>query len=53
MMSIVGLSANNPDTKRGIHHIQIFWQLTHQSLPMRPTPWRRIAGSCNTHFLQE
>jgi hypothetical protein len=45
MMSIVGLSANNPDTKRGILHTQIFWQLTRQSLPMRPTPWRWIASS--------
>jgi hypothetical protein len=28
MMSIVGLSASNPNTKRGILRIQIFWQLT-------------------------
>jgi hypothetical protein len=34
----VGPSASNPDTKRGILHIQTFWQLTRQSLPMRPTP---------------
>jgi hypothetical protein len=29
--------ANNPDIKKGILHTQIFWQLTHQSLPMRMT----------------
>jgi hypothetical protein len=28
MMSVVGLSASNPDTKRGILRTQIFWQLT-------------------------
>jgi hypothetical protein len=44
MMSVMGLSANNPDTKRGICHTRILWQLTHQSLLMRPTPWRRTAG---------
>jgi hypothetical protein len=44
-MSVVGPIANNPDTKRRILRTQIFWQLTRQSLPMRPTPWRRIAGS--------
>jgi hypothetical protein len=38
MMSVVGLSASNPDTKKGILHTQTFWQLTRQSLPMRPTP---------------
>jgi hypothetical protein len=45
MMRVVGLSANNPDTKRGILRTQIFWQLTRQSLLMRSTPWRRTAGS--------
>jgi hypothetical protein len=30
----VGLNAHNPDIKRGILPTQIFWQLTHQSLPM-------------------
>jgi hypothetical protein len=45
MMSIMGPRAINPDTKRGILHIRIFWRLTRQSLPMRPTPWRQIAGS--------
>jgi hypothetical protein len=34
MMTVVGLSANNPDTKGGIRRIRIFWQLTRQSLPM-------------------
>jgi hypothetical protein len=34
---------------------QIFWQLTHQILPMRPTPWRQTAGStpqspCSGYF---
>jgi hypothetical protein len=37
MMTVVGLNASNLDTKRGIHHTQTFWQLTHQSLLMRPT----------------
>jgi hypothetical protein len=44
MTSIVGPSAINPDIKSGILHTQIFWQLTRQSLPMRPTPWMRTAG---------
>jgi hypothetical protein len=34
MMSVVEPNASNPDIKRLIHHTQIFWQLTHQSLPM-------------------
>jgi hypothetical protein len=33
-MSVVGLNANNLDTKRGILLTQTFWQLTHQSLRM-------------------
>jgi hypothetical protein len=33
-MNVGGLNASNPDTKRGILHTQIFWQLTRQSLPM-------------------
>jgi hypothetical protein len=41
MMSVVGLSAGNPDIKSGILRTRIFWQLTRQSLPMRPTPWRQ------------
>jgi hypothetical protein len=41
----MGLSASNPNIKRGILHTQIFWQLTRQSLPMRLTPWRWTAGS--------
>jgi hypothetical protein len=39
MMSIVGLRASNPDVRRGILCTRLFWQLTRQSLPMRPTPW--------------
>jgi hypothetical protein len=38
MMSIVGPSASNPDTKKGILHTQTFWQLTRWSLPMQLTP---------------
>jgi hypothetical protein len=34
-MSIVGLSASNLATKKGILHTQTFWQLTRQSLPVR------------------
>jgi hypothetical protein len=34
MMSVVGPSASDPDTKKGILRTQTFWQLTHQSLPM-------------------
>jgi hypothetical protein len=45
MTSIVGPNAINPDTKRGFPRTQIFWQLTCPSSPMRPTPWRQIAGS--------
>jgi hypothetical protein len=40
-----GANASNLDTKRGIYHTWTFWQLTHQSLPMRLTPWRQTAGS--------
>jgi hypothetical protein len=40
MMSIVGLNASNLDIRRGILNTRIFWQITHQSLPMRLTPWR-------------
>jgi hypothetical protein len=45
MMSVVVLNASNLDIRRGILHTRIFWQLTHQSLPMRLTPWRQTAGS--------
>jgi hypothetical protein len=45
MTSVMEPSTNNPNTKRGILRTRIFWQLTHQSLPMRPTLWRWIAGS--------
>jgi hypothetical protein len=38
MMSVVGPSTSNIDTKGRILHTQTFWQLTYQSLPMRPTP---------------
>jgi hypothetical protein len=38
MMSVMGPSASNHGTKKGILRTQIFWQLTHQSLPMRSTP---------------
>jgi hypothetical protein len=38
MMSIMGLSASNLDTKRGIIRTRTFWQLTRQPLPMQPTP---------------
>jgi hypothetical protein len=38
MMGVTGPSASNPDTKRGILCTRTFWQLTYQSLPMRPTP---------------
>jgi hypothetical protein len=34
----VGPSASNPDTKRGILRTETFWQLTRQSLLMRPIP---------------
>jgi hypothetical protein len=34
MTNVVGLNASNPDIKRGILCIRIFWQLTCQSLPM-------------------
>jgi hypothetical protein len=44
MMSVVGLNASNPDIKRGVHRTWIFWQLTRQSLLMRPTPWRQTTG---------
>jgi hypothetical protein len=45
MMSVVEPNASNPGIKRGILHTWISWQLTRQSLPMRLTPWRQIAGS--------
>jgi hypothetical protein len=45
MTSVVGQNTSNPDIKRGIHHIQIFRQLTDQSLLMRPTPWRQTTDS--------
>jgi hypothetical protein len=45
MMSIVGLSASNPDIKRGIQRTQIFWQLTRQFFFMQLTPWTQTAGS--------
>jgi hypothetical protein len=45
LTSVVGLNASNLDIKRGILHTRISWQLTHQSLPMRLTPWRQTAGS--------
>jgi hypothetical protein len=38
------LNASNLGIKRGILRIGIFWQLTRQSLLMRPTPWRQIAN---------
>jgi hypothetical protein len=41
----VGLNTSNLDIKRLILLTQISWQLTHQSLPMRLTPWRWIVGS--------
>jgi hypothetical protein len=34
----VGPSTSNPDTRRGILHTRIFWQLTRQSLQMQLTP---------------
>jgi hypothetical protein len=37
-MRIVGPSASNPATKKGILRTRTFWQLTRQSLPMRLTP---------------
>jgi hypothetical protein len=33
-----GLNASNLNTKRGIRRTRTFWQLTRQSLLMRPTP---------------
>jgi hypothetical protein len=45
MMSIMGPSASNPNIKGAILHIWIFWQLTHQSLSLRLTPWGQTAGS--------
>jgi hypothetical protein len=48
MMSVMGPSTSNPDTKRGILRTQIFWQLTHQSLPMQPLEadsWLRTTES--------
>jgi hypothetical protein len=45
MMSVVGPSAINPDTKRGILCTWIFCLLTYLSLSMRLTPWRQTAGS--------
>jgi hypothetical protein len=40
-----GADTSNLDIKSRILRTRISWQLTHQSLPMRPTPWRQIAGS--------
>jgi hypothetical protein len=48
MMSIVEPNANDPSIKRGIHHTRIFCQLTHQSLLMRPIPWKQTTSS--THW---
>jgi hypothetical protein len=45
MMSVMGLSASNPNIRREILCTQIFQQLTHQSLLMRLTPSRRTTGS--------
>jgi hypothetical protein len=45
MTSVMGLNTSNPSIKRGIHCIRIFWQLSRQSLLMRPTPWRQTVGS--------
>jgi hypothetical protein len=45
MTSVMELNASNLDIKRGILRTQIFRQLTHQSLPMRLTPWRQTADS--------
>jgi hypothetical protein len=45
MMSIVGLNASNLDIRRRILHTRIFWQLTHQSLPMQLIPWMQIAST--------
>jgi hypothetical protein len=45
MMSVVGLNTSNLNIKRGILCTWISWQLTHQSLPMRSTPWRQTTGS--------
>jgi hypothetical protein len=42
--SVTGLNASNLNIKRGILRTWISWQLTHQSLPMQPTPWRQKAG---------
>jgi hypothetical protein len=47
MPSIMELDASNPSIKRGILCTQISWQLTYQSLPMRPTPWWQTAGSAS------
>jgi hypothetical protein len=38
MMSVVGPSASNHDTKKEILRTRTFWQLTRQSLSMRSTP---------------
>jgi hypothetical protein len=40
-----GAEHQQPGIKRGILRTQIFWQLTCQSLPMRPTPWWQTTGS--------
>jgi hypothetical protein len=40
-----GAEHQQPDINRGILRTRIFWQLTHQPLPLRPTPWRWTAGS--------
>jgi hypothetical protein len=42
-MSVVGLSASNPDIRRGILRIWIFCELTRQSLPMRPLRGGQLA----------
>jgi hypothetical protein len=34
-----------PTSREGFIVLRFFWQLTHQSLPMRPTPWRQTVGS--------
>jgi hypothetical protein len=45
MMSVVGPSASNHGSRKGILRTRTFWQLTHQSLLMRSTPYRQTAGS--------
>jgi hypothetical protein len=38
MRRLVGPNASNLDAERGILHTRTFWQLTRQTLLMRPTP---------------